>query len=366
MNDPGIANFIFGFLDMVDIVTNGTLLLYILNYYGTTNDIQSQAIMNQMNLQFHKLTGFGKVGIIKQHHRNLFIKQKVLNFQAISPPLKPMIIILGLHRSGTTLLHRMLDQDPRSRTLKTWEMLSGPFRPDADAKEEIKNNLDLYHALNPKVNSIHPLLYDQPEEESMIMNRFFTPYQIELYYYLEELQPKELQEMFVPFYDYLKKELEIYQMYSDPFNHWVLKCPHHTVNIPLLRKTFPNSTLVAIDRDPKECIPSFCNLLYYTYNKIVKDPLDRALLGQKQLAYKKLMLESIKDVDILLDYNKFIQNPIQSIQEIYKKANIPIQGITAMQKYFQDTKTTKQGQGSEYSIYDYGFTDLQFKQINSK
>ena len=53
----------------------------------------------------------------------------------------PPWVIIGLQRTGTTKLHRLLTADPANRVLKSWEALNpAPF--DADFRQKDKTARD--------------------------------------------------------------------------------------------------------------------------------------------------------------------------------------------------------------------------------
>jgi hypothetical protein len=376
-----IVRIIFIFIDTVDKYSNGKILKNLLNSEKNINGEIDKYLLQRMNYHFHKFNSFGKIAIIKQYHSNMKIRKQVNKYNYKLPKLKPIIIIVGLHRTGSTLLQRILDQDKHSKTLKMWELLSGPFNNDEKTKNDVNKSLKIYKNLNPKLNCIHDISYDIPDEESIILNRMISPFQNELYTYLEDVpQAERIREISKQAYPYLKKELQLYQKFSNQeFKYWVLKAPIHSLNIKELKKNFPNSILIEIKRDLKKIIPSFCNLIFQTYGPVIKGSVDKIALGTKQLQLKKKMINELYkqkfNIDYVIQYKDFIDDPIFIIEFIYKDINkinkLPYNFNNSLGEpfrskiveYLKESKRNKRGQTSTYSLEEFGLTHSDIEAI---
>jgi hypothetical protein len=378
-----LMKFILQIINNIDYITGGIVTKYALNHnlpnqerLGTNNPYEFKNaifLLEKTNRHFYKFNSFGKLAMLKQYYRNLDIRKSVNLYNKPLPKLKPAFIIVGLHRTGSTLLHRLLDLDPYAKTLKSWELMVGPLNMTQSSKKNIQSNFKMYNYLNPGLWNVHELEYNKPEEESIIINRMLSPFQIDLYTYLESV-PKEskIQELAKSIYPYLKKEIQLYQMSTlgasdENFSHWVLKAPIHSLNIETLKETFPDSILIEIKRDLNKTIPSFCNLIYNNYAESFKDKIDKKMLGQKQIKTKKLMIDNLhknrKLIDFTLDYNDFINNPVKTIEDIYKQIDIPFIYKQDIIEYLEISKKLKWGQRANYSLEEYGITPHMINQL---
>ncbi len=91
--------------------------------------------------------------------------------------LAPPVVITGLQRTGTTLLHRLLASDPRRRWLAGWEALS-PAPVDRGRGEDprIGNARWAERALAymaPDFFAIHPVEARAPEEDVLLLDYAF-------------------------------------------------------------------------------------------------------------------------------------------------------------------------------------------------
>src|SRR5690606_2192440 len=84
--------------------------------------------------------------------------------------LAPPIVITGLQRTGTTLLHRVLGSDPRLRWLASWEAIQPA---PASRERRIANAERAERALAylaPDFFAIHPVEAHAPEEEVLLLD----------------------------------------------------------------------------------------------------------------------------------------------------------------------------------------------------
>src|SRR3546814_15627082 len=84
------------------------------------------------------------------------------------------IVIVGLPRTGTTKLHRLLSRDPRFYWMSFWEsQFPVPFdnetlaEPNARLKEG-RAMCELMTTAMPKLAAMHPMVADAADEEAML------------------------------------------------------------------------------------------------------------------------------------------------------------------------------------------------------
>ncbi|HEY9115459.1 MAG TPA: sulfotransferase, partial [Bacteroidales bacterium] len=89
--------------------------------------------------------------------------------EILEQELYPVMLVIGLQRTGTTKLQRLLASDPDNRALLSWEALNpAPINGDMkDGKERIKFAKMSENALkimSPGFFAIHPVEHLAPEE----------------------------------------------------------------------------------------------------------------------------------------------------------------------------------------------------------
>lgn len=195
--------------------------------------------------------------------------------------IRPMVI-MGLPRSGTTLLHRLLALDPEARALAYWEVRNpiasrGPDRRRAWAKRQ----LALLDVLAPRFKTMHQVTAEAPEECWFLLDSSMTsctfwmtaPVYGYLAWYLAQHQAAG--------YARYREHLQRFSAQQRD-RRLVLKAPIHTLNPGLLRQALPEATIIQIHRDPVACVNSV-NSLVGELQGAVTDHVDRPRLAQANL-----------------------------------------------------------------------------------
>jgi hypothetical protein len=103
------------------------------------------------------------------------------SFQPVTGPL----FVTGLPRTGTTLLHGLLAQDPGHRAPLTWEMMFPAPTPERAHHHHdpriaaAERQLRWFHRLNPGFRRIHELAARLPEECLIITSHSFMSFQFQ-------------------------------------------------------------------------------------------------------------------------------------------------------------------------------------------
>ena len=115
-----------------------------------------------------QITSAGTVGLLAAR---LFAQQGFKQHpDFIATPIEKPIVILGLPRSGSTTLHRLLVRDPDTQHLVPWLGNTPMPRPPRETWESnpfyqmTKQALDGFWEIFPDVKLMHPMLADEPDE----------------------------------------------------------------------------------------------------------------------------------------------------------------------------------------------------------
>lgn len=207
--------------------------------------------------------------------------------------LLPPVFVLGLFRSGTTFLHRLLAQDPDSRTLPHWESFDpvhSPEGPEARQKR-LAFTLGLADILSPNIKAIHPMDAYQTDECRALFTNIFRTLQFNVQYrvpgYVEWLLGQDSRIA----YRHYRRELQLIHQ-SRPFGkRFVLKDPTHTFFVDTITEVFPDARFVFIHRDPVDTLSSICSLHAYARSVFSSD-VDATSLGRELPgSYMMRMLE---------------------------------------------------------------------------
>lgn len=192
------------------------------------------------------------------------------------------IVIMGLPRSGTTLLHRLLALMPGARGLPYWEVRN-PIRPRGRdrRREQARRQLALLDLLAPRFKAMHQVTADDPEECWFLLDSSMTSAAFWLtapvYGYLDWFLAQDQSAGYARYRDHLLRFSA-----ERPGERLVLKAPIHTLNPKLLREALPQATIIQIHRDPVACVNSVNSLLGEVHGAVT-DHVDRPRLGRANL-----------------------------------------------------------------------------------
>lgn len=183
-----------------------------------------------------------------------------------TPPKRPLVIV-GLPRTGTTLLHRLLARDDNALYLPTWlTLMPSPLPTEEEwltrnspRIARAANLVCIWSLISPGFAGKHKVDAQAPEEEAtLLMQTFNTPLFIGAFAvpsYLEWAMQQDRE----PAYGFLKERLSLYQS-TRPGEHWVLKTPFHLPFLDKLLETFPDACIVHTHRDVAKAVPSTIDL----------------------------------------------------------------------------------------------------------
>ena len=250
------------------------------------------------------------------------------------------IIIVGLPRTGTTKLQRMLSADPDTQSLHYWRLFNpAPFPGSMVGGEDprietARQTLGMMAQLAPGFMASHPTYVDQPDEETFL--QLFTFKSVLTYLlhpahnYFEWLKTQSRRDM----YAYMKQLLQYLQWQDgggvgkNGARPWIMKSPAHVENLDLLAEFFPSATIVFTHRDFNQTIASFCRLAEMSWGLKV-DNLDLEAIGRMavklwsnelhaHLEQRKALGSSVNIIDV--QYAQIRDDTIGVIREIYQRA----------------------------------------------
>jgi hypothetical protein len=254
------------------------------------------------------------------------------------------IFIVAPFRTGTTLLQRLLAQDPQLRWLRTWEAaLAPPAEPalrldsryfELDSRIAIvERSLERLHRMNPQLRDVHETGARLPEECFGLLETAFTAHSFMFYGcvpdYLEWLD-RCAEPHWLASYRLYARQLALLQWWS-PSDVWLLKSPVHLWNLDALLGVFPDALIVQLHRDPRACVPSFCRLLA-VHHAFAYRRVDERAIGALALDYTRKVLTRAASARgrwpaerfLDLDYGDLLADPLACVRRIYARAGIEL------------------------------------------
>lgn len=283
------------------------------------------------------------------------------------------IIILGLPRTGSTKLQRMMAADPDALGLRFWQIMNPAPFPDAapgaeDPRIEAGRQALIGLAqISPGFMQSHPTQVDDADEEvflqvfafKSLMNYLLHP----AHGYFEWVMQQNLRGPF----QYMKSLLQYlqWQQGGKRARPWMLKSPVNMNHLDLMLELFPHARFVFTHRPPHQIIPSFCRLTEMSW-RIKTDHVDLHEIGRfatnlwareinEHLAQRDALGARIEIMDV--QYDAIHKNPLAVIGAIYRNAgrDLSPHRVQAMLDWSARDVYGHFGQYS-YTLEDYGLT----------
>ncbi len=244
------------------------------------------------------------------------------------------IIVAGLPRSGTTHLLNLLAADSQKHALPLWESYEPLPLPGEPAREggvdpryaRCAAQWEAIQKSSPLLPAMHPLDPDHIHEELELMGPNFASYNFEWL----AMSPRWRDDYYAhdqtPHYEFMKTVLKILQSRRGP-GRWVLKCPQHLEQLPVLHKTFPDATFVVTHRDPVSVIQSAITMLAYGQRNGRRKIQAKALVEYWSDRVEHLLRACVRDREVLpasqsidVPFHEFMADDLGMIEKIYAKA----------------------------------------------
>ncbi len=279
-------------------------------------------------------------------------------------PLHAPIVVLGLPRSGTTYLHRLLSALPEAAPVSFYQHIYPVTSPGPDLRL-LRTRLEFLPwqlAARPyAIDSMHLVRPGLPDEcnlgmrlggESMIYWATAPTYR-----YLRWLLDQDLRESYLLY----RKVLILHQL-AAPGRRLTLKCPHHAAWLPSLSAALPEAKLVFTHRDPVEAVPSECKLVLSTQSLSTRELDWRATVDGNSLKVQTFSSRSVAFADgpeggrlYHVPYRRLVKEPVALLRDIQGWAGAPFDDAHAaiIQRFADENRQHKHGV-NVYSAEQFG------------
>jgi len=288
------------------------------------------------------------------------------------------LIITGLPRTGSTLLQRLLAEDPDSRSPLTFEM-EAPLPPmprDSDPLSD--SRIAQASSSLTELSRIAPGFIEKLSESHLWSA---TEYE-ESYLYmlghngLSVMNAPDAGESYVtaltgagchgPVMRYERLFFTMLDAYRPARSHWVLKAPTYALALPFVFNEYPDARIVITHRNPLITMPSLCRLMEswciafnrdgcfdkYRFAELVM----KFMIPFFSLPFQYRRTHPEKESQILdVMYDELFSDPVAMVRRIYDFSGLRV--TTAfeerMRRYLDNNRQGKYGR-HRYSLEEYG------------
>lgn len=237
------------------------------------------------------------------------------------------VFILGMPRTGTTMVSYLMDADPANRSLLKWEAYDltppaapGTLRSDPRCLAEKAKDQRMI-AANPKGLATHFEAGDGPTECVHLLAQDFKSLMFAVLSTTPTYHDWILSCDMASAFAHRKRALQILQS-TNP-GRWVLKMPSDSLFIRTLFATFPDAKVIWTHRDPYAAFASSMSMRANSrplFNKDADIPYMRERFPLQLALHLARPLEMSRDrpADIYhLYYDDLIADPLAQMKHIY-------------------------------------------------
>jgi len=307
----------------------------------------------------------GRLGIERELKRNPGILEE---------DIREPTFIIGLPRTGTTILQAFLSRDSRYRSPLAWECLIPCPAPTPETYRQnpridaVRKQFDQLISLVPDFRKMHFMEADEPQECIGITALNFASYQ-----FLSVSSAPSYQDWFFNHADqyenmrWHKRFLQFMQSGGVHSERWLLKSPLHLVRLKALFEVYPDARIIMTHREPHKIIPSITSVLSSVRSAYTDDE-DAMRTGQEMLTFWARAFERFLDARSELDredqivdikFDDFASDQLGTVERIYAHFGWSLgdDSRTRMQDFLQAEPKDKHG-AHQYSLEAFGITHI--------
>ncbi len=240
--------------------------------------------------------------------------------------IREPLFIIGLPRSGTTLLHTLLAVDPEHRVPLTWEVMtpSPPTRENEKRRvQRAVQSCNCFNWLAPTFRQVHPVGAELPQECVSLMAPTFMSDQFDAMYYVPSYRAWFFRQHLRPAYEYHRRFLQHLQMRRSA-RRWVLKAPTHMFALPTLLSVYTDALFVQTHRAPLDAMASVSSLITIL-RRVFSDAVDPCMVCREAIDYWSKTLDGfLQERDRLaehricdVNYVEIRRDPLAVVRRIY-------------------------------------------------
>src|SRR5213594_2357413 len=242
--------------------------------------------------------------------------------QKIQEPL----FIVGLPRSGTTLLQTLLTVDQNHRSPLMWEVMmpSPPTRVGEKRRiQRARQSCNFFNWLAPTFRHVHAVGAELPQECVGLMTPTFMSDQFDTMYYIPSYRAWFFRQDLLPAYAYHRHFVQHLQ-FRQSARRWVLKAPTHMFALPTLLSVYPDALFVQTHRAPLDAMASVSSLITIL-RRVFSDAVDPLTVCREAIDYWSKTLDKFLQERARLaehricdvDYVEIRRDPLAVVRRIY-------------------------------------------------
>ena len=286
------------------------------------------------------------------------------------------IFVLGLPRTGTTALSRLLCADPANQGLEMWLTEFPQPRPPRETWESdpIFNAMQAafreHHVTNPEFMGIHYSDATEPEECWRVLRQTGKSIGFESLAHVPAYSAWLATQDWTDAYERHRQNLQLIGL-NDQDKRWVLKNPSHLIALDALMEVYPDALVVMTQREPVTSVASACSLSAEATaghsTTFVGETLGRDQLGhltRQWHAFWQARSKYDESQFFDVDYRTFVQDPVGTVGAIYDAFGLTWSDAAQQEvrRLDEESRSGPRRPSHSYDLADYGLTEAEIRE----
>ena len=292
------------------------------------------------------------------------------------------VFIVGINRTGTTYLHRLMSRDERFWALRGYEFSAPRLSkkeyatigctvddPRRTWVQDMLNSSDVRELFE----GVHDFNVDEPVEDFPILSMAFGSWTIIVRFQIPEfgrwLAATGSQHAYAHHRRIMQNiNWQHRQRQPDHQGQWLFKMPYHLMELETLVETYPDALFIQTHREPAQFMGSW-NSFVERAHSLVYEPQPREALGAEQLALMSGMMDrsvhfrethpELEHRWMDVNYVDLVEDPFAVVHSIYERFNWPLKRSTlnTMDDWlFKQSQLRRKQPKHRYNLADYGLS----------
>jgi hypothetical protein len=292
------------------------------------------------------------------------------------------IVVTGLGRSGTTLLHELLACDRDNRPPLLWELVHtvpGAAAPrGAEAEASAEDWVAMTHAeitvmdeMVPAFTAMHENGGHLPTECIFAFAHQFSSDQFTGLYNVPSYTIWKSDIDQAPIYDWHRRMLQTLQ-WATPTERWVVKAPSHLSALALVFATYPDARVVITHRDPLRVVGSLADTMSTLHwmhsNRVAHETLIEFLSMGLELQMNAVTAErdtGTLPADQITDvlYQDLVADPMGTVVRLYALWDLELsdESLARLRQYVDARHANRGGGEHHYRFEDTGLNLIEHR-----
>ncbi|MGH3413452.1 MAG: sulfotransferase family protein [Marmoricola sp.] len=293
----------------------------------------------------------------------------------VDVPIERPVFVMGLPRTGTTALHRLLHADPRAQGLEMWLTQYPQPRPPRETWDSdpvfsaMQQAFTAHHVAQPEYLGIHYLDATSVEECWRLLRQTGKSSSYESLANVPRYSAWLARQDWTDAYQRHRQNLQLIGL-NDPAKRWVLKNPSHLVALDALMTAYPDALVVHTHRDPATCIASSCSLsaettaghsTTYVGEVIGRTQLDLWSRAWRSFHEARPHYDQAQFVDVA--FEDLVADPLGVARRIHRRFDLPWtpEAERAIAELAHEARHGVARPSHSYRLEDYGLTEEQVR-----